>query len=1094
MMKLLYLIVVCMCSINLFPQSIPPPHQPSEELISQNPTNVNIAEPKHVLIVYNAYSSMSDSVKSYYKTKRNIPTDNEFKLYLSDTTFSNHVIKLVQNGEIIKDTTQAWADSTSNAGSSNHAWQYFNDRIFIPIQNYLKTKIVNGDTLKNIIRYIVLCKGVPMKIQSKYDSSGVGQEYRKNVALDPFLCFLNQPDPSFSILNFYNTSFRNGNSPYYHVDYDYTFNYRFKSNYYTLYNLGIKLSYLVSRLDGLTKTKTLQMIDKSAAPDYSGENTWVIDTKEFLPSDDPENYWIYNSYYHPWYLAPANSWLQQFGFNTNYDGLDRNSIVTNNGSVMGYSSWGIHGGLPTGYVLDNLNFQYANGAVFNTIESFNGNSMGVSYSDRNIRRAGHGLLSEFIYAGGTGGICHAWEPTLDGIVEDQYFFAHYAMGYSLVDAAYIGMWKLGWQNIVIGDPLTTIAWGKQSLTEDKTLSGTNLVTGEVTVPSGKTLTIAANAVINFKHNGSLVVNGNLTIGQGAKLNFFNGSSIVVNGVLTANGISTNKITFDRSVTTGTWGPLKFDGTGASASVLDNVVVKNATNIQIVNNANVTIQNSTIQDCTQGIYVYNASPQILNNQILYPIQHGIYVDASGKNPLMLNNTITKASSQPTYKQNQGIILYNGTLGYIAHNDIRGFDHGIYLGGSNAYFTNYSWQNFYPNNRLTANYYGIMVGWGSYLNAGAGMNYCWNNSIANNDNYNIYVYQSSTAWAQYNYWGVGSPKQYADGTSNLYALPALASDPWGSQSAVKGFIPTDVAMPEVQLMQTSDKFTSAIKGSFKQVQSAALNNDLGTTKDEDEFMKGIRLEQEGKIDEAIDYLKQLVKSKKYGLYALTGLAGLKERYGKENVETYFEDLLKDPNEGNKSRIKKHLANFYLNKNEDDRAVALFDELKDDKNSKRDNFEGLYEKFNFMIHKKKDLETSKTLLAELKNKFADDADAMIHITTAELLISEKNNFALSKKQSESEVTTEVDVPKEYALFNNYPNPFNPVTTITYQLPKDGYVTLKIFDILGNEVKTLVNDQKEVGKYTVQFDASSLASGMYVYQLRVNDYTSTKKMLLLK
>ncbi|MFA4924852.1 MAG: T9SS type A sorting domain-containing protein [Ignavibacteriaceae bacterium] len=90
--------------------------------------------------------------------------------------------------------------------------------------------------------------------------------------------------------------------------------------------------------------------------------------------------------------------------------------------------------------------------------------------------------------------------------------------------------------------------------------------------------------------------------------------------------------------------------------------------------------------------------------------------------------------------------------------------------------------------------------------------------------------------------------------------------------------------------------------------------------------------------------------------------------------------------------------------------------------------------------------------------------------------------------------NVKSEYYLFNNYPNPFNPVTTITFQLPKSGRVTLKVFDILGNEVKTIINEQKEMGKYTVQFDASSLASGMYVYQLRVNEYTSNKKMLLLK
>jgi len=89
---------------------------------------------------------------------------------------------------------------------------------------------------------------------------------------------------------------------------------------------------------------------------------------------------------------------------------------------------------------------------------------------------------------------------------------------------------------------------------------------------------------------------------------------------------------------------------------------------------------------------------------------------------------------------------------------------------------------------------------------------------------------------------------------------------------------------------------------------------------------------------------------------------------------------------------------------------------------------------------------------------------------------------------------VVKDYDLFQNYPNPFNPATIITYQLPKSGSVTLKIYDMLGKEVKTLVNEQKEMGKYTVQFDASSLASGMYVYRLRANDFTSTKKMLLLK
>jgi hypothetical protein len=89
---------------------------------------------------------------------------------------------------------------------------------------------------------------------------------------------------------------------------------------------------------------------------------------------------------------------------------------------------------------------------------------------------------------------------------------------------------------------------------------------------------------------------------------------------------------------------------------------------------------------------------------------------------------------------------------------------------------------------------------------------------------------------------------------------------------------------------------------------------------------------------------------------------------------------------------------------------------------------------------------------------------------------------------------LPIEYALEQNYPNPFNPTTTIRYQLPKDGMVTLKVYDILGAEVVTLVNEEKVAGKYEVNFNAATLASGVYIYRLSVNDFVNVKKMVLLK
>ena len=85
-------------------------------------------------------------------------------------------------------------------------------------------------------------------------------------------------------------------------------------------------------------------------------------------------------------------------------------------------------------------------------------------------------------------------------------------------------------------------------------------------------------------------------------------------------------------------------------------------------------------------------------------------------------------------------------------------------------------------------------------------------------------------------------------------------------------------------------------------------------------------------------------------------------------------------------------------------------------------------------------------------------------------------------------------YDLSQNYPNPFNPTTTIRYQLPESGKVNLIIYDILGREVTTLVNDFKTEGRYEATFNTSSLASGVYLYRLNVNDYVDVKKMILLK
>ena len=113
------------------------------------------------------------------------------------------------------------------------------------------------------------------------------------------------------------------------------------------------------------------------------------------------------------------------------------------------------------------------------------------------------------------------------------------------------------------------------------------------------------------------------------------------------------------------------------------------------------------------------------------------------------------------------------------------------------------------------------------------------------------------------------------------------------------------------------------------------------------------------------------------------------------------------------------------------------------------------------------------------------VVYLSPDPLYKPELENIAAANQES---VITETN------LFDNYPNPFNPTTTINYQLPENGYVTIKVYDLLGKEMATLVNENKSAGYHRVNFDASKLTSGVYVYTIQAGNYFESKKMLLTK
>ncbi|MDP2365868.1 MAG: T9SS type A sorting domain-containing protein [Ignavibacteria bacterium] len=92
------------------------------------------------------------------------------------------------------------------------------------------------------------------------------------------------------------------------------------------------------------------------------------------------------------------------------------------------------------------------------------------------------------------------------------------------------------------------------------------------------------------------------------------------------------------------------------------------------------------------------------------------------------------------------------------------------------------------------------------------------------------------------------------------------------------------------------------------------------------------------------------------------------------------------------------------------------------------------------------------------------------------------------------EREIPTQFRLFQNYPNPFNPSTKLSYSITQSGLVALKVFDVLGTEIETLINEEKPLGTYELNWNAANLPSGVYFYRLQAGSFGQTRKMLLLK
>lgn len=608
------------------------------------------------------------------------------------------------------------------------------------------------------------------------------------------------------------------------------------------------------------------------------------------------------------------------------------------------------------------------------------------------------------------------------------------------------------------------------------LAGKYLVIDGINTPTTVQIDSALNVYGNLEIKGNVtflgtgninIMNGGvLTIGQGSQINFNSGSPLIVNGRLDANGLSSNTmINFNFPSNAGA---IVFDGSSSPASSLNFVNISNASEIRCLNGTNVTIQHCILKNCTNGIYIYSSAPTIRNNTIDDPYNNGIYGEANGRSPLIQGNTIKKVNHN--VKNFQGIYLLNSTSPYITGNDIKNFDYGIYYGGGGTGVLSDGSSNYISrNNRLTNNYRGLTVAWGSYLTAGT-PSYPFrggSNSIYANTTADAYAYQNGTILAYHNWWGSDGAQTMANNGGVIYATMPLTSDPWVS-----------IPLSKLNAGLTETSNSSGLSANSTEVPFS-------------DIYTGISLEEENKIEEAVNHYKQMVEKESHSGFALSSLAKIYYNSKKDEIKDYFKALRsrKRPGDRIKASASNFLAGMYLDQNDYEGAMGIYDEIIKELPDDYAGINAKFEKFFSALHYKKDLSTARAMLDEIKSLKSDDNDYLMRLAVAEYQLNGASGNNLKKA-----IEDETNKITQAELFNNYPNPFNPVTVISYQIPIAGKVSLKVYDVLGKEVASLVDEYKNEGKYSVQFNASSLPSGMYIYEIRANNFIRSGKMLLLK
>ena len=555
---------------------------------------------------------------------------------------------------------------------------------------------------------------------------------------------------------------------------------------------------------------------------------------------------------------------------------------------------------------------------------------------------------------------------------------------------------------------------------------------------------------------------------GVTLKFDPNVSLIVEGTLIAQGNSNDHITFTSSQTTpqkGDWDWIKFDNSSGT-SILEYCDIEYAKfGIWGVSNSHVSMDNVTVTNCQNyGLYLLNNSTNtsVENSNFTHNNTYGIFLYNS--DPDIVYATCTNNSD--------GLCCYNNSnpaIGFsvFSNNNYDGiycYNTGyVWMYYNATYFPNRGWNTIQSNNSR-----GVSAYSSSYPFLGFSSICPGNNTIKNNSSYEVYNGNSSGyIYARYNWWESSTPDLYTSQT-------VLIDDPLNQSSALL----TGLSKPMID-NHVINSTSKSIPEEYNRLATAFL--------------------MEGNYEKArglFQYVFENYPDSEEAKYALVHITACFDQLNeRSNVVPFLEGVSESYSKLELSGFALALSVPYLESaGKYSQAVERCLQVREFSKDEEVNKNMLFILANIYFYGLQDADKAKLYFEEYIKSYPKDPMTK---TAQDMLEIMDHGFIPKRDHPENAQAN--DSPTTFALSQNYPNPFNPETEISFQLPEDVHVTLSIFNLLGQKVRTIIDKQMATGYHTIQWDGrndfgNSVASGVYLYVIQAGKFYDVKKMVLMR